>query len=193
MIGICLILIIVSCFTFNKVTFDQDLSKLNYIPQDQKLAEQKLETSSNSISKALYVVNYGTNQDEALQQNLALTKRLEQAEDKQDILSYNSIQSLVLPTNIQQEKINVWTKFWTKEKVDFIEKEFVSEGKKYSFKASIYDDFFSVFTKKYKPLKLEDYKAFNPSLFNEFVSEKDGFYTISTLVKLKEEKPRKFY
>ncbi|VDH14752.1 preprotein translocase subunit SecF [Algoriella xinjiangensis] len=192
LIGICLILIIVSCFTFNKVTFDQDLSKLNYIPQDQKLAEQKLETSSNSISKALYVVNYGTNQEEALQQNLALTKRLEQAEDKQDILSYNSIQSLVLPSNIQQEKINAWTKFWTKEKVDFVEEEFVSEGKKYSFKASIYDDFFFVFIKKYKPLKLEDYKAFNPSLFNEFVSEKDGFYTISTLVKLNEENRENF-
>ena len=192
LIGICLILITVSCFTFNKVTFDQDLSKLNYIPQDQKIAEQKLETSSNSISKALYVVNYGTNEDEALKQNLVLTKRLAQAENKQDILSYNSIQSLVLPTDIQQGKIKNWNTFWTKEKINFVKQQFVSEGKKYGFKTSVYDDFFSIFDKNYTVLKLEDYKAFNPSLFNEFVSEKDGFYTISTLVKLKEENRENF-
>ena len=192
LIGACVILIIVSCFTFSKVNFDKDLSKLNYVPTEQKIAEQKLETSSNSISKSLYVVNYGTDVDDVLNQNIALANKLNQAENKDEILNYNSIQSLVLPAAVQQEKINDWNNFWTKQKIDFIKKEFVNEGSKYGFKATIYDQFFSVFDKSYKPLNLQDYRAFNPSLFDEFVSNKNGFYTISTLVKLKEENRENF-
>lgn len=192
LIGACILLIIVSCFTFNNVKFDKDLSKLNYVPMEQKIAEQKLETSSNSISKSLYVVNYGTNVEDVLNQNITLTNKLTQAEKKDQILSYNSIQSLVLPTAMQQEKIEDWNNFWTKEKVNFVKNEFINDGKKYGFKQSIYDQFFSIFDKTYQPLQLEDYRAFNPSLFEEFVSDKNGFYTISTLVKLKEENRESF-
>lgn len=192
LIGACVLLIIVSCFTFNNVNFDKDLSKLNYVPTDQKIAEQKLETSSNSISKSLYVVNYGNNVEDVLNQNIALTNKLELAENKDEILSYNSIQSLVLPISVQQEKIKDWENFWTSEKVNFVKNEFIKDGKKYGFKEEIYTQFFSIFDKAYKPLKLEDYRAFNPSLFEEFVSHKNGFYTISTLVKLKEESRENF-
>ncbi|MBY0066767.1 1-acyl-sn-glycerol-3-phosphate acyltransferase [Empedobacter falsenii] len=192
LIGACVLLIIVSCFTFNNVNFDKDLSKLNYVPTDQKIAEQKLETSSNSISKSLYVVNYGNNVEDVLNQNIALTNKLELAENKNEILSYNSIQSLVLPISVQQEKIKDWENFWTSEKVNFVKNEFIKDGKKYGFKEEIYTQFFSIFDKAYKPLKLEDYRAFNPSLFEEFVSHKNGFYTISTLVKLKEESRENF-
>ena len=192
LIGACVLLILVSCFTFNNVNFDKDLSKLNYVPTDQKIAEQKLETSSNSISKSLYVVNYGNNVEDVLNQNIALTNKLEQAENKDEILSYNSIQSLVLPTSVQQEKIKDWENFWNLEKVNFVKNEFIKDGKKYGFKEEIYNQFFSIFDKAYQPLKLEDYRAFNPSLFEEFVSQKNGFYTISTLVKLKEESRENF-
>ncbi|MFV0151037.1 MMPL family transporter [Empedobacter falsenii] len=188
----CILLIIVSCFTFSKVKFDKDLSKLNYIPTDQKIAEQKLETSSNTISKSLYVVNYGTDINEVLTKNSALTTQLSKAVNADEILSFNSIQSLVLPAAEQVEKIKNWNNFWSAEKINFVKNEFVNEGKKYGFKQSIYDQFFSIFDKSYQPLKLEDYRAFNPSLFEEFVSEKNGFYTISTLVKLKEENREKF-
>ncbi|HCC95059.1 MAG TPA: glycerol acyltransferase, partial [Flavobacteriaceae bacterium] len=82
LIGACVLLIIVSCFTFNNVNFDKDLSKLNYVPTDQKIAEQKLETSSNSISKSLYVVNYGNNVEDVLNENIALTNKLQKAEGK---------------------------------------------------------------------------------------------------------------
>lgn len=129
LIGACVLLIIVSCFTFNNVNFDKDLSKLNYVPTDQKIAEQKLETSSNSISKSLYVVNYGNNVEDVLNQNIALTNKLEQAENKDEILSYNSIQSLVLPTSVQQEKIKDWENFWNLEKVNFVKNEFIKDGK----------------------------------------------------------------
>ena len=192
LIGACVLLILVSCFTFNNVNFDKDLSKLNYVPTDQKIAEQKLETSSNSISKSLYVVNYGNNVEDVLSQNIALTNKLEQAENKDEILSYNSIQSLVLPTSVQLEKIKDWENFWNSEKVNFVKNEFIKDGKKYGFKEEIYNHFFSIFDKAYQPLKLEDYRAFNPSLFEEFVSQKNGFYTISTLVKLKEESRENF-
>ncbi|WP_312356253.1 1-acyl-sn-glycerol-3-phosphate acyltransferase [Empedobacter sp.] len=192
LIGACVLLIIVSCFTFNNVNFDKDLSKLNYVPTDQIIAEQKLETSSNSISKSLYVVNYGNNVEDVLNQNIALTNKLQKAEGKDEILSYNSIQSLVLPTSVQLEKIKDWENFWNSEKVSFVKNEFIKDGKKYGFKEEIYNQFFSIFDKAYKPLKLEDYRAFNPSLFEEFVSQKNGFYTISTLVKLKEESRENF-
>ncbi|HCC95058.1 MAG TPA: hypothetical protein DEQ26_12190, partial [Flavobacteriaceae bacterium] len=65
------------------------------------------------------------------------------AEGKDEILSYNSIQSLVLPISVQQEKIKDWENFWNSEKVNFVKNEFIKDGKKYGFKEEIYNQFFS--------------------------------------------------
>ena len=145
LIGFCILLSIVSCFTFNKVTFDKDLSKLNYVPTDQKIAEQKLETSSNSISKSLYVVNYGTDVDEVLKQNFELTTELNQAEKKNEVLSYHSIQSLVLPSAVQQERIDDWNNFWTEEKINFVKNEFISSSSCKNMSLIIFFSFFIKF------------------------------------------------
>lgn len=192
LIGICAILIVISCFTFQKVEFDQDLSKLNFIPEEQRLAEQKLETSSNSISKSLYVVNYGEDENQALKQNQVLVQKLQKAKKNDEILSYNSIQSLVVEKDIQEQRLADWNSFWNADRINLVKNQLVQNGKNFGFKEEMYENFFSTLDKKYQVLKLKDYKAFNPSLFEEFVSEKEGLYTISTMVKLKEENREQF-
>lgn len=39
LIGLCVIITIVCCFTYNDVGFNNDLSQLNFIPKEIKAAE----------------------------------------------------------------------------------------------------------------------------------------------------------
>src|SRR5690606_11293363 len=47
LIAFSLILIIGSVFTYHKVTFDQDLTKINYFPKEQAAAQKLIEPSES--------------------------------------------------------------------------------------------------------------------------------------------------
>ena len=72
-----ILLIGLSFFTYQKVTFDDDLSKLNFIPEEIKAVEKQLENSTNLTSKSLYLVLYGEEKEAVLQKNVQLKKQLE--------------------------------------------------------------------------------------------------------------------
>lgn len=77
------IIIIVSFFTFDKVLFNNDISQLNYVPDDIRKAEKDLESSTNLTSKSLYLASYGNSADEVLAKNNELFAQL--ASDKRKI------------------------------------------------------------------------------------------------------------
>src|SRR5690606_41513408 len=55
LIGVSLLLLIISAFTYHKVAFDGDLSKINFMPKEQLLAEEEL-YNNHEIAKKLFVV-----------------------------------------------------------------------------------------------------------------------------------------
>src|SRR5690606_14041328 len=76
LITVSLLLIIGSVFTFHKVSFDQDLTKINYFPE-QQLKNQQLIEPQDQQTKSLYVVSYGENVDEVLKRSLIIQQDLE--------------------------------------------------------------------------------------------------------------------
>ena len=180
----CLIVIVVSIFTFKNVTFNNNLSELNYVPDEIKLAESKLEKATNLTSKSIYLTSYGNSIDEALEHSNTIYKDLLKRKDNKEILTFSSIGGLVLSEKDQKQKIEKWKAFWTPEKKVFLEKSLIANGESLGFKKETHQQFFTLLNEDFSSIQFSDYEVVKALFLKEFVSQKEGFYTISSLVKL---------
>lgn len=183
LIILSIFVIIASFFTFNKVVFNNDISQLNYVPEDIKRAEKSLEASTSLTSKSLYLASYGNTPDEVLQKNSALAQSLEKDKSANKLLSYSSVGNIVLSKKEQQEKIARWNAFWQERKENTVQL-FAEEGTKLGFKPDAYQPFFNHLQKDFKSVSLQDYLNVKTLYLNEFISQKDGFYTATSVVKV---------
>jgi uncharacterized protein len=183
-IGICLLVILSSLFVFNKVTFNNDLAALNFVPKEIKAAEAKLESTTNLTSKSIYLASYGNSIDEVLTKNNQLFAKLNQIKTEQKILKFSSIGGLVLSKEEQLQKIENWNSFWHENSKEKLQKTLIEEGDKLGFKPTTHTSFYNLLNYSFEPIPFSDYEAIDAFFLKEFVSKKDNFYTITSLVKV---------
>lgn len=182
-------LVIVAClFGFRHVGFNDDIGDLNYIPKELKISEAKLEKLSDITSKSIYTISYGNSEKEVLARNSDLSQFLEKEKKEGKILSYNSLGNVVLSKEDQQKKVEIWKNFWNDNKKNKTVSELVTNGNKYGFNASAFDQFNENLNKTYSTLSLKDYEKIKALQISEFLSQENGFYTVSNVVKVYENK-----
>ncbi|MCO6147272.1 1-acyl-sn-glycerol-3-phosphate acyltransferase [Flavobacterium sp. NRK1] len=184
LVAVSVLIIIISFFTFNKVVYDKDISQLNYVPDDIKLAEKHLEGTTNLMSKSLYVTAYGNDSDAVLQNNNNLYDQLNNDKKEHKLLTYSSIGGIVLSEREQQKKIDKWNSFWTPQRKDQVKAGLIAEGNKLGFKPNAYDPFYALLSNNFTTISLKDYLKVKALFLNEFITEKNGFYTVSSVVKV---------
>lgn len=184
----CSIIIIACLFGFRHVGFNEDIGDLNYIPKELKISEAKLEKLSDITSKSIYTISYGNSEQEALSRNSDLSQFLEKEKKDGKILSYNSIGNVVLSEKDQQKKVESWKKFWNQNKKNETISELVNNGNKFGFNTSAFDQFNQNLNKTYSTLSLKDYEKIKAVQISEFLSQENGFYTVSNVVKVDEKK-----
>ncbi len=184
----CSIIILACLFGFRHVGFNEDIGDLNYIPKDLKISEAKLQKLSDITSKSIYTISYGNSEEEALTRNSELSSFLEKEKKEGKILSYNSIGSIVLSEKDQQKKIETWNRFWSDSKKNQTISELIRNGNKFGFNGSAFDNFNEALHKNYTALSLKDYEKVKALQISEFMSNENGFYTVSNVVKVDENK-----
>ncbi len=188
LIIICSVIIIACLFGFRHVGFNEDIGDLNYIPKDLKISEAKLEKLSDITSKSIYTISYGDSEEQALARNSQLSQFLEKEKKDGKILSYNSLGNVVLSEKDQQKKIEEWKKFWDANKKNQTISELIKNGNQFGFNSSAFDQFNENLNKDYSTLSLKDYEKVKALQISEFLSQENGFYTVSNVVKVDEKK-----
>jgi 1-acyl-sn-glycerol-3-phosphate acyltransferase len=178
------VLLIVSLFSYSKVTFNNDLSALNFMSPELKSAEKKLEHIANISSKSIYLATYGSSYEEVVTNNNTLFKALEKDKISKTILNFSSIGGIVFSADVQKQKIQEWNNFWSSTKKSSLTNALIKESNQYGFKASTFSGFYELLNKNFSPILIEEYLKVKSFFLDEFVSQKNGFYTISTLVKV---------
>ncbi|MEN4759275.1 MMPL family transporter [Chryseobacterium sp. C39-AII1] len=188
LIIICSVIIIACLFGFRHVGFNEDIGDLNYIPKDLKISEAKLEKLSDITSKSIYTISYGDSEEQALARNSQLSQFLEKEKKDGKILSYNSLGNVVLSEKDQQKRIEEWKKFWDVNKKNQTISELIKNGNQFGFNSSAFDQFNENLNKDYSTLSLKDYEKVKALQISEFLSQENGFYTVSNVVKVDEKK-----
>ena len=182
-----LLVIVVSFFTFNRVQFNNNLSDLNYVPQEIKDAEAKVEATTSLTSKSIYVAAYGNSEQEALKNNSNLFNSLLEEQDQNKIISYSSIGGIVLSEKDQLEKIEIWNQFWKQQNKEKVQADLIQSGTSIGFKPSSFNAFYDLLQKDFRPIAFSDYQVLKALPLKDFVSEKDGFHTVLSVVKVTDE------
>lgn len=188
----CSVLIVATFFGFSHIKFNKNINDLNFVPEEMKVNEKKLENLSDLTDKSIYVVSYGKSEAEALEKNSKLFTFLNQEKAGKNILSFNSIGEIVLSKEEQQKRIALWNKFWTPEKISRTLSELKSNGNQFGFNAEAFKDVQEMLSKKHEPISINDYKNLKALRLSEFLNEGKGVHTVSTIVKLDEDKRDSF-
>jgi len=157
-----------------------------------KSAEKQLDHIANNASKSIYLATYGKSYDEVVANNNSLFKTLEKNKNSKEILNFSSIGGIVFSEEVQKKKIQEWNTFWSSHKKSSVESDLIDEGNQFGFKPNAFSGFYELLNKNFVPIKIEEYLKVKSFFLEEFVSQKNGFYTISTLVKVPTEKRDSF-
>jgi len=182
----CLLFFVVSIFTYNDVLFDKDISKMNYQTQELLDEEKSLNSLLNTASKSLYVVAHGKTLYEALSENQNVYTSLKSFKEQQKIISFSSVASVVLNGTHQQNKIDNWNNFWTKNKQVSVKNELIASGQQYGFKTATFNQFYKKLTDKQEVLSIDAYKDIKALNTNEYISASENFYTVLSSLKVDE-------
>ena len=188
LVGGVLTLLILCLFTYSKVGFNKDLSALNYIPKEIKKAQDDLENITNLSSKSIYLVSYGKTSEAVLKQNNLLFEKLHKAKESKEVLNFSSIGGIVFSEEIQKQKIQEWNTFWNGENKTKLKAELIASGNEFGFKQDVFQLFYATLDTDFLPVSIADYAKVKSFFIDEFISDKDEFYTASTLVKVANEK-----
>lgn len=180
------IMVVAGIFVFHKLQFNSDISELNYVSEELKIAEEKLESITHLTSKSIYITAYGNSAEEALQKNEVVFEHLKIAEENNEIIRFSSIGNVLFSEAKQKQLIENWETFWNTERRENLQLGLIEEGENFGFKPETHNRFYEHLEKAFKTTTLSEIETNTTLPIDEFVSENDGFYTISTLVKIEE-------
>ncbi len=169
-----------------KVEFESDVMKMNYITPQLAKAEQDLNRISNVSLKSVYIVSSGQSFEDALVNNEKKIDQLSQLISQKKIRSYSSVSSLLLSQNMQKERIQRWKMFWTAEKIAALKTSLAENGKQYKFKTTAFDGFIASLTNDYQPLSPNSFSALKKLFLENYISESNNYFSIVTILKVDE-------
>ncbi|WP_240475191.1 MMPL family transporter [Neotamlana sedimentorum] len=178
--------IMVSLFTYNKVGFNKDLSKLNFEPPKLMKAQSNLEQITNVASKSVYVAAHGNTLEEALRVNDSVFNLLNGLKKNKEIIDFSSVAALVQSKKNQNEKIKQWQQFWNENDKDSVKLNLIESGKTLGFKPETHQKFYNLINEDFQAIQPSKFSELNVLNVDDFISESENFYTVSSLVKLDE-------
>jgi len=178
------ILISFAClFTYDKVTFETDMMKMNYLSDELAAAEKNINKVSSATVKSIYLVSSGADLEEALVNNEKVIDKIQQLKEDKIVREYTSVGSLVLSKELQGKRISMWNQFWTTEKKEHVKQKLIEESLKYKFKETAFNQFYDLLNKEFKPLGSNEFKPVKEQFLNDYITEGNNVTTVATLIK----------
>lgn len=188
LVGLVCIVGIVSVGTFHKVDFNEDLSSLNYVSPPLKNAETRLDSLIHVSSKSLYLITHANNLQTALEQNEQLSQQLFTLQKQGAILRYNTVAPVAVSNKKQTQLIHRWKQFWSSSKKDTLLVNLIASGEQVGMKPKAFQEFNALLQKDFTTVSLSNFKSLNALPVHEFISETENLATVTTLVKINEDK-----
>ena len=178
------LLTFVFAYTAQNVSFESDMLNMNFMSNDLKQSEKKLNKINEYALKSVYLVTEGKTLDQALINNEKLVTQIDSLKEKNVVKKYTGVSSLIISDSLQGARIDLWNKYWTKEKKEQLFTTLEKEGAALGFKPTAFDKFKVLLNKNYVPADQQVMAVVRKSFLDDFITEKPGKVTVVTLVKV---------
>ncbi|MCQ2286438.1 MAG: MMPL family transporter [Bacteroidales bacterium] len=176
------VVITIVCYLFSdKVKFESDMHKINYMTQEQKQAFEELSHSTTLSQQLTYVASEGKSLDEALSHQELLNGKIDSLQSVGVIKSHSGIGNFFPSSKLQQERIARWNSFWQSRR-DEVQRVFDEECVKAGFEKDAFERFKSILNSNYEVKNKEDFAPLYNSFLKEFLIESEDKSAVVTLV-----------
>lgn len=190
LIVLILIVFIVSLFKQSDVKFDANLRNIGYY---EPSVTRSMELYAEKTSRGLAVSNYAATSeslDSALICNMEVSRICDSLQLAGKIKSYTKSSTILLPEAEQEKRISAWKGYWTEERVAELKRNVITAGEANKFKPAMFDPFFEMITKDYKPSSVYEADILPEGLMANMIEHSQGMYLVYTSVQLESENQR---
>ncbi|MFT4155353.1 1-acyl-sn-glycerol-3-phosphate acyltransferase [Parafilimonas sp.] len=181
------ILTIVFAFKAGDVQFESDMTQVNYMPDDLKQAQAKLDAISRFSLTSVYVVADGKNLNEALQHNEKLNDAIDSLQQKNIIQKSSGVSSLLISDSLQQKRIAIWNAYWTPGRKQHLFETLEKEGHAIGFSAAAFDNFKPLLNKQYNIIQPAELTGIRKTFLDDYITEKPDAANVVTVLKVQPE------
>jgi 1-acyl-sn-glycerol-3-phosphate acyltransferase len=183
LIAFILAVCVISIFTSQKVGFETDIMKMNYVEPKLAKAEENLNAISNVSLRSVFLISSGKNLDEALANNERLLPELKKLEKEKILKKYSSVSTFLISKTEQQKRIKRWKDYWTEAKKENLKALLISKSSKYKFKENAFAPFYESLDKVYSPVGIEAFSGLKTAVLDNYVTVKPNEATVVTVIK----------
>lgn len=176
-----------------QVSFNSDLSQMNFMKPELYEAQQRLESINKVSLTAVYVVSQGEDLEKALRKNETAVAALDKLQNEGTVQKYSSLSSFIVSDSLQKIRLDRWNNFWNKEKTDHLTKTVRIEGNRLKFSERVFQNFESLLTRKYDLADSSAGNTLRQTFFDDYIIEKEGLSTVITLVNVEPGGKEKLY
>jgi predicted exporter/2-polyprenyl-3-methyl-5-hydroxy-6-metoxy-1,4-benzoquinol methylase len=181
-VGLVLILTAVFVYYSNRVTFDSDLSQINYMPDELKAAENKLYQTDTTSDKSVFFIFRGKDISEALYRNENALKIIDSLKDGAHIHRYAGISGLLPSDSIQLQRIAYWNAYWIPEKIARVKEYITKYSLELGFNANAFNPFFEMLNTQHTVMNKEHRTFMQEVFLQDYVqSDSNGVAVLASM------------
>lgn len=182
-VAIVSVIFITCLFFYKDVQFDDDMSHINYMPEDIEKAENKLNSMMTDSLDRVYIVSYGKDLIEAKENYSALTSSLYALRDSGLVENVVEINDFVVTESDQKQRIVDWNSFWKNRKDNAIESIEKSAGR-HGFNENAFSGFEHLLNKEYTVCDYNSEILENMPLLSDWITVNDNSVSIVSRISL---------
>ncbi|HTE27120.1 1-acyl-sn-glycerol-3-phosphate acyltransferase [Flavitalea sp.] len=182
-IGIAVLTIIFAIYA-GDVQFEPDMIKMNYMSDQLRESEKKLNNVNAYALQSVYLVTEAKSLDEALRKNERLATEIESLKNAGTISRYAGVSSLILSDSSQAERISRWNNYWTPARKSQLLKVLETEGAKQKFRPAAFDQFRLMLNQEFQPLDTASQRSFRQNFLDDFITVNNNQVTVVTLARV---------
>lgn len=171
-------------FYATEVTFESDLNKINYMPKALVEAEDGINAISDASKRGIFLISFGGDINEALENSAQLVPKLEKLKSESKIESYTSPNQLISSESQQQEKIAKWKAFWNEERKTAVKANILNYTSALNFKATAFSPFYDLMDKSFKTIPPVELDKSTGGMLSDYFTTKEASATTSTMIRL---------
>ena len=171
----------------NKVEFEGDMMKMNYMTEDLKEAEANLKNINNFTQNTAYIVSFGENMDEAILHAERAQETVDSLQMNTIITKSRSVTSILVSESTQKERLQLWKEYWNRSRLDSVKANLERASIENGFKPETFSSFIHSLETNYTILDSTSFNLIKNSFYKDNFYVKEDLVSVVTILRLEKQ------
>ncbi len=175
-VALVLISTLIALFYWQDVRFNEDMLKINFMPEHVAKAEAKSKQIFGDDQSNIYIVSVAGNIDSLVHEYSKVDDVLTNHAGEEGVTGITNISDFVISSEVQRQRIERWNTFWDKHRSNTIS-QINAEAEKCGFRGNAFTAFEGLIEKDYVPCGYTEEEIGDIPAISEWINNSDSSYS----------------